>query len=203
VETAPDLCWLPIRIAADSHLSKRLITLLDREKGISPSPFAEIASEAKTGGPRAVEGEEKELVAAEGTGTKEGAVEGVDGEVAEEEEEGRDEGKDGKLTEEEGKAEEKVNGDAVKAEAAIKEEKAVGEINFPLPASLCSPPEHRVGLDEGCDVLGLVGVDPLGEGGGVSLGSASLVGHENSFRSGLLQGRRAGLQIRRVLEGVI
>jgi len=138
---APDLCWLPTRIAADSHLSKRLITLLDREKGIIPSPFAEIALEAKTGGTKAVEGGEKE-VAVEEAEKEDGMGVEVDAGKVEEKEEGKEEGIDGEGKEEEEKAVEKVNGDAMETEAPTKEEKAAGEriSHDPVPASLGTSP---------------------------------------------------------------
>lgn len=38
--TAPEAAWKPERVAADLDLSKRLIVILDAEKGITGGPFA-------------------------------------------------------------------------------------------------------------------------------------------------------------------
>lgn len=142
VETAPSLCWLPARLAADSHLSKRLITLLDREKAIKPSPFAEGGQEVKAGVAARKVAESGEKVVAEpaektGAAGEEAAAVGV--EKVEEGENGNAEGeKAGVIAE--GKEEvageaEKANGDVMETDKSVQEEKPAGETldSFRIP----------------------------------------------------------------------
>ena len=124
-ETAPNLCWLPARVAADCHLSKRLITLLDREKAITPSFFsAETTVEANTAkvedGAEQAEGEGPEKEAVDGDAVK--AEEG-----AEKSEPMKEEEKAGNGKEEGGGDAEKSNGDAMETDEPAQDDKPAGK----------------------------------------------------------------------------